>query len=405
MSRIRVVLLVLFVLAVLASPFWVSAIVWQAMPWRTERVQLVDYSVPFVSGREHSGAIWVLNHFKYRPPSDDRWKLVGSHAGYDPTDRDHPRPISSLDLSRTDWLVVTDAYGVYKDDLEQIALERAHMDYSERIFGGLSDADAQAIAALSARGGHVLLEFNAIEEPTTPAARARIEALFGITWTGWVGRTFIDLRDTLDVPRWLPREYLRQYGDDRMPLGPALAMVHRDGRLRIISDPVPERVAPVIELTARGTSALPHAEGGGGYPYWFPVLTAHEGTEVLAEFLLPSLRVMDSLRAAEGIPLRIPMLTRRTDGGAHRIYLAADLSDAGFPTGRYAFAGLARYRAATQAELTAATQSPERDFWQFYVPALRALLGAPRREPRQEPRQAPRGAPTRAPLAENDSTR
>ena len=377
MSRIRVVTLVLLVLAVLASPFWVSHLIWRAAPWRAERVQLVDYSVPFISGREHSGAIWLLNHDKYQAPTGNRWTLTGSHAGYDPTDREHPRPISSLDLSQTDWLMVTDAYGVYKDDLKQIELERAHMDYSERIFGGLSDADAQAIVDLSARGKHILLEFNSIEEPTTPAARAQIEDLFGITWTGWVGRTFISLYDTLDVPRWLPREYLQQYGNDRMPLGPALAMVHRDGRLRIIADLVPERVAPHVTLTAQGVSVLGTAKGGGGYPIWFPVLTARPGTEVLAEFVLPSLRVMDSLRAAESIPLRIPMLTRRTDGGSHRVYLAADLADAGFPTGRYAFAGLARYRAATQAELTAATQSPERDFWQFYVPAVRALLRAP----------------------------
>lgn len=377
MSRTRVVALVLLVLAVLASPGWVSALLWRAMPWRTERVQLVDYSVPFVSAREHSGAIWLLNHDKYRPPTGDHWKLVGSHAGYDPTDREHPRPISSLDLSQIDWLMVTDAYGVYKDDLKQIELERAHMDYSERLFGGLSDADAQAIVDFSARGKHILLEFNSIEEPTTSAARAQIEELFGITWTGWTGRTFTNLYDTLDVPRWLPREYRRQYGDDQMPLGPALAMVHRDGRLRIISDLVPERVAPQIALTALGATVLPYAKGGGGYPSWFPVLSAREGTEVLAEFQLPSLHVMDSLRAAERIPLRIPMLTRRTDGASHRIYLAADLSDAGFPTGRFAFAGLARYRAATQAELTTGTQSPERDFWQFYVPAVRALLRAP----------------------------
>ena len=162
-----------------------------------------------------------------------------------------------------------------------------------------------------------------------------------------------------------------------MPRGSSLAMVHRDGRLRLISHQLPISVTPQIELTGQGSRALRHSRGGISYPYWFPVLEASPGTEILAEYVLPELPEMDSIRAAERIPLRIPALTRRTDGGSHRVYLAADLADAGFPTGRYAFAGLARYRAATQAKLTSTTQSPERAFWQFYVPTVRALLRAP----------------------------
>ena len=133
-------MVVLLVVAILTSPFWLANLVWRARPWRAERVQLVDYSVPYVSGREHQGAVWLLNHEKYRPPTGDRWELIGSHAGYDPTDRDRPRPISALDLSTTDWLYVTDAYGVYEDDLKQIGAEIAHMDYNPKVFGGFSDA-------------------------------------------------------------------------------------------------------------------------------------------------------------------------------------------------------------------------------------------------------------------------
>jgi hypothetical protein len=375
MRRSRLIALVLSVIALLTAPFWVTHLAWRGTPWRAERIQLVDYSVPFVSGREHQGAIWLLNHEKYRPPTGSRWRLVGSHAGYDPTDRANPKPISALDLSKTDWLVVTDAYGVYEDDLKFIGLERAHMDFNEKVFGGLSDADAEAIVGLSERGRHILLEFNSLEEPTTPGARARLEETFGVHWTGWAGRTFMNLYDTTDVPHWLPRLYKEQYGRDRLPLGPTLALIHRDGRMRLVSSPVPNRVAPRIEITADGGRALPGARGGSNYFNWFPILSAAEGTEVLAEFVLPSLPVMDSLRAAESIPLRVPLLTRRADGGSHRIYLAADLADAGFPPGRYEFAGLARYRAATQSELL--SQGAERTFWQFYVPVVRHLLRVP----------------------------
>lgn len=375
MKRFRAVTLVLLVITVLLSPLWVTHLIWRGVPWRSERVQLVDYSVPYISGREHQGAVWLLNHEKYRPPAGDRWELVGSHAGYDPTDRDNPTRISSLDLSRTDWLLVTDSYGVYKSDLERIGEERAHNDFDEKIFGGMSDADAQAIVDLSARGRHILLEFNSLEEPTTPTARAMLEELFGVTWTGWAGRTFMNLRDTTDVPRWVPRLYKEQYGLDRLPLGPTLVMIHRDGRMRLVASPVPNRVAPRIQLTASGERALPDARGGISYFNWFPILRPSPGTEVLAEFTLPALPVMDSLREAESIPRRVPALTRRAGGRSHRVYLAADLADAGFPTGSYRFAGLARFRAATQSDIL--SQSNERTYWQFYVPAVRHLLRVP----------------------------
>ena len=377
MQRTRAVTVVLLVVAILTSPFWLANLVWRARPWRAERVQLVDYSVPYVSGREHQGAVWLLNHEKYRPPTGARWELIGSHAGYDPTDRDHPRPISSLDLSKTDWIYVTDAYGVYEDDLKQIGAEIAHMDYNPKVFGGFSDADAQAISDFSARGKHILLEFNSLEEPTTPAARAQLESLFGVKWTGWTGRTFMNLYDTLDVPRWVPRVFKQQYGHDRMPRGPTLALVHRDGRLRLISDPIPTRVAPRIELTPQGRRTLRNVRDGAAYPNWFPIYRADAATEVLAEFVLPARPAMNAWREEESIPPRIPLLTRRTDGGSHRIYLMADLAETGFPPGRYAFTGLARYRAATQPEISSTIQSPERAFWQFYVPTVRQLLRAP----------------------------
>lgn len=375
MKRRRLIALILLILSVATSPFWVTFLVWQNLPWKAQRVELVDYSVPFETGREHRGAAWLLNHEKYQPYKGTHFAATGTHAGYEPTDRDHPRPISSLDLAQTDWIFVADAYGVYVDDMRDIEHEQAHMDYSKKIFGGLSLADAEAIQAHAARGRHTFLEFNSIEEPTTPEARAIVESLFGIHWTGWTGRSFLDLRDTTDVPWWLPREFKAQYGDIPMPRGPTLALVHRDGRLLLVPDPISLRVAPRIRVTDDGAKALPRASGGTSYFYWFPILDAMPGTEVLAELEFPRTARMDSVRALAQVPERIPLLTRRTSGGAHRVYLAGDLSDTDFDPGAYRFAGLARVHKALRVDPR--IYNSQVAFWQFYVPAVRTLLQAP----------------------------
>lgn len=375
MKRTRLALLVLGGLAILASPFLVAHLFWRAQAWRTARIQLIDYSVPFVSAREHRGAVWLLNYEKYRAPAEPHWELLHSYAGYDPTDREHFRPISSVDLSATDWVFVADAYGVYKNDLRDIAHEEAHMDFNQRIVGGLSAADAAALAAHVARGRHLFLEFNSMEEPTTPEVRATVEALVGVHWTGWTGRTFPDLRDTTDVPWWLPRLYKEQYGDGPLPYGPTLALVHRSGKMLLVSGFLTYDVAPAITVTELGAEQIPLATGRTDYHYWFPVLEAAPGTEVLAELAFKPGRDIDSVRAIAAIPARIPMLTRTVVDGSHRVYLAADLSDVDFDPGAYAFAGLARLHAGIPADPRIYNSS--RAFWEFYVPAVSKLLRAP----------------------------
>ncbi len=372
-------LAILAVVLLLSSPFWLAHIAWRLAPWKAARVRLVDYSVPFVNGREHRGAIWLLNHERYRAPGASRWALVNTHAGYDPNDRGHFRPISSLDLSSTDWLFVTDTYGVYEDDLKDIEHQVSHMDYSRRIVGGLSSADVDSIVAHAMRGRHTFLEFNSFEEPTTDAERARVEALFGVRWTGWIGRTFLDLRDTTDVPRWLPREFKKQYGDVPMPRGAVLALVDRSGRLLLTSAVFGQQVAPEIHTTPHGDSTLAGINGGVHYYYWFPVLQAAPGTEVFAHLVLPATRAMDSVRALAGIPDTLPLLTRRIVNQGHQVYLAADLSDPDFDPGVYAFAGLARVHARLRVDPR--IYNSQRVFWGFYVPAVGELLEAPFRSP------------------------
>jgi len=375
MKRTRLALLVVGGLTVLASPFLVAHVVWRLQAWRAPRIQLVDYSVPFVSAREHRGAVWLLNYEKYRAPAEPHWELLHSYAGYDPTDREDFRPISSVDLSSTDWVFVADAYGVYKNDLLGIRHEEAHMDFNQRIVGGLSAADAGALASHVGRGRHLFLEFNSMEEPTTPDVRAMVEGLVGVHWTGWAGRTFPDLRDTTDVPWWLPRLYKEQYGDGPLPFGPTLALVHRSGKMLLVTSFLTYNVSPAIAMTDLGEQALPRATGHSDYHYWFPVLEAQPGTEVLAEFVFKPGAKMDSMRATAGIPARIPMLTRLKVGGSHRVYLAADLSDTDFDPGAYAFAGLARLHAGIPADPRIYNSS--RAFWEFYVPAVSTLLRAP----------------------------
>ena len=364
------------ILAVLATPFVILHFLWDHEPYRAERITLVDYTVPFEGAREHVGAIWLLNHEKYPPPSGDAWQPLGSHVGYDPLDPQHPTRIADHDLSETDWLYVTDTYGVYEGDLTADRWQRSHLDYSRLVFGGITELDARAIADYTSRGGHIFLEFNALESPTAGRARAMMQELLGARWTGWTGRSFINLYDPTDVPSWLPELFAKQFGDNaELPRDPTTVLVHEDGRLILLTDDDFRAASPSIAVTARGREVIPLARTGMGMFYWFPILTADAGTEVLAELVLPATPGSDSALLANRIPRRLPFLTRRVEGGSHRVYLAGDLADVTFDAKWYSFKGIAAAR--RWQENNPSRSTSESAYWGFYVPAVRQLLREP----------------------------
>lgn len=371
-----VILLILILIAggvILVAP----RILWRMRPEPADRVLLVNYTVPFVSGREHRGAIWLLNHLKYRSANGRAFDSLATHVGYDPMNRDTQTIIAEQDLSKVDWVYVADAYGVYEDDLRDPEHEMAHMDRSAKIFGGLSAADAASLVAHAERGGHTVLEFNALEDPTEAAARDTLSSLLGIRWTGWVGRTFAQLHDTTDVPYWLPRLYARQYGDRPLPVGPHLALVHSDGRLLLVPGLTLARAAPRIAITEAGARALPGARGGDSYPFWFPIYTAGRDTEILAELILPDHPKVSEILRREGLSGGIPLLTRRiTASGAHQVYLMADMSDVAFTPGRWDLAGPRWMQSLSDFQPN--LYIGHGAYWDFYVPALSAVLKSPR---------------------------
>jgi hypothetical protein len=137
------------------------------------------------------------------------------------------------------------------------------------------------------------------------------------------------------------------------------------------------RAAPRIALTEAGVGTLPGAKGGDPYGFWFPIYTAGRKTEILAELILPDHpEVMEILRR-EGLTGGIPLLTRRiTDAGAHQVYLMADMSDVAFTLGRWDLAGPRWMQSLSDFQPT--LYAGHGAYWDFYVPALSAVLKSPR---------------------------
>lgn len=348
---------------------------WRRSSRRELNAALLNYTVPFTNYREHAGIMWLFNHARVTAPHlADRWDLPTHYVGYNPNDRERPTHLPSLTLSQVDLIYVADTYGVYRDDLAGIPTQTSHMDYNPLVFGGLHEQDAEAMERVFYSGGSVWAEFNTFCEPTTKPVRERMEALFHLQWSEWVGRVFVDPYDPNDVPRWLPREFAQQYPGQELPRSPILILTNRDGVLKVFPSPKVETVVPRVKPTARGLALGLRDADSPPYFFWFALMRAKDPQEVHARFDMPKLWGLDDFLKQIAVEQAPPALIVQETGKGRSVYFAADFADIDFDPGPFDEAGLIQRNADLLGAATGPTSAHV--FWQFYAPAVMSLLDA-----------------------------
>jgi hypothetical protein len=352
--------LVLVLIALIEGPH----IAWRLRARRELAVVVVDKTVPFPVYREHAFVPWLLHAEKVAKPDGTFLDAAHDYVGYDPIAK-VGHELEPAHLAGADALFITDTYGVYVGDYATpgnvAALER-----SPRIYGGVTDAEAAAIESFSAHGGVVLAEFNTFASPTADSARAALEKTFGVRWTGWVGRYWVDLQDTSEVPRWIGKLYERIHRQPLEAKGSAFVFVREDRDILVLeagrhleSEVITlERTQEAAELDGLPSSTT--------YWYWLDVLERVD-SDVLYEHVLHLTTDGSAIATAHGIPQRFPALARRR--GRATYYFAGDYVDSSVELGNPARAGLLRWRRL----LTGAT-ADDRFLWSWYTPVLERLL-------------------------------
>ena len=360
--------------AVIAAVLWrqyTSTTEWDEQPPLPLKVAVIDYTVPFDNYREHVGVMWILNHAKVPAPQDDpEWLPALHYVGYDPRDRNNPQRLAHAVTGSLNLVYIADTYGVYRDDLRDVANRKSHQDYSPVMFGGVSAKDARALEVFATGGGVLMAEFNTLADPTTPEVRAMLEVTLGIEWSGWVGRIFEDPHDTTNVPDWLGREFRKQFAKE-LPHKPLLVFVDRHGTLKTFEGTSAHDLAPRIHMTPKGTARFPEAVADCPYFSWFGLMQAKPGTTVLARFTAPARKDIQAALKEIGVGASPAAMTEHRKGG-RRVYFAGDFADIDFDPGPYDRPDAIRRQAVRASELTAVTAAPS--FWRFYAPVVKQLL-------------------------------
>lgn len=349
--------------------------VYRGRPERRVDLVVVDKTVPFRTYVEHRSLFWLIDHLKLVKPDGEPYRLERDYVGAFPPPRAGDEPESTIELTRdraraADLVYLADTYGVYRDDLLSRGAQEAALERSPRIYGGLTLAEAEAARDAVRAGVPLVAEFNTLGSPTGGPAREVLETVLGVRWTHWIGRYFPHLEDRDEVPEWLRRDYRREWRRPWELAGAGYVLVQEDAHvevLRVGAQAEPhaltlERARPVDRL-------LSDARDGIAYPYWFDVVQADPGTEVLASFRWHLTGAGVERLRARNLPLSFPAILRR--GRAH--YLAGDFADNPLDTTPVPLAGFTTVkRFLERAKLT---PSEDAFFWGFYVPMMTRLLG------------------------------
>jgi hypothetical protein len=338
---------------------------WRLMAPRTLEVVIVDKTVPFPTYREHTAIPWLLHAMKISTGAGVFLDPARDYIGYDPaTKKGHD--LTERDLSSADVLVVTDTYGVYVGDYARPD-ERAALERSPKIYGGLSEDEARIIEAFAIRGGMVIGEFNTFASPTPPAARERLEALFGVRWTSWVARYWPDLQDKNEVPAWIGRVYERVTGQRFDLRGGGLVFVREDSDIVVLRDGEDLRAGILSQERTPGGAVFDFPKHGA-FRYWVDVVDAM-ASEVLYEHVVDTTRAGEGKLAAHGLSRRFPAVTRRWETW----YFAGDFVDNAIELGSPERAWLLQFHRATAAW---GSPSDEGFFWGWYAPIVSRLLAS-----------------------------
>ncbi len=357
-SRVLPILVIALIVAAVAMP-----VGWLVKPVPLAKTVVLSKTVPFENSREHARVMWMLSQSKAQPlHSKVLWDNATDYVGYDPLVRKY-RHLTSQDLAGKNLLVIADSYGVYRDDFDVFPRPVAHLELSQKIYGGMYGPEVDAIEQFVKQGGRIYGEFNTYATPTPYSLRVRMEKLFNMEWSGWAGRRVDEFSDDREIAKWVKARWAQETAKPYDLTGPGMLVIHEDGRVVCLQQDL-DVTADALSLLA-GKDRVP-------FLYWFDINRATDPTEVRAEFEINTLPAGERLLHKFSITKRFPAIVH--DDLYKHTYVAGDMADGQETLGPPWLAGVPMLRRV----MASAGIMPEesRLLWRIYAPLMMQVIEA-----------------------------
>jgi hypothetical protein len=371
----------MLVLLIVLLPLWMW-LAWLFTPKKKLVMAIVDKTEVTTSGQEHVSLNWVLNHERFTKTSREPYRVASDYYGFFPLENEAFRlkglerfSAQQLEQLSVDCSVAyfTDTYGVFSNEWY------AQKNISERsgiVYGGMSQQDIQLLANMKEKRKLIITEFNSIGSPTAPEIRQQFENMFGMKWSGWIGRYFETFDTTLnrELPRWLINNYLAQNNRQWPFTKPGVAFVSDKDEVVILEkDTHLQSPLPHI-ITTQATQNEYDLPEKIKYSFWFDIVSADTTiNEVAARFHLDPNKTGADLLSKHGIPSIFPAVIQHKKANDYQFYyFCADFCDNPVSMLASYFKGISFFKFLFFDE----SDPMERKsfFWKYYRPLLTRIL-------------------------------
>jgi len=362
-------LLLLLLLVLIAGP----PVAWKLQDDRKLAVTIVDASVRDEERSEHAGLVWLTEQMRVRKTSGSPLHL-NDYYGFHPHADSEVTRLDTPVLDKTEFLYLADARGVWRSGLEAFEMMRSS-DRDELLHSGFTDAEIRAIDEY-ARDGRLVLGEGLLFYATHGGdnGRKKLEEVFGVTWTGWVGGWFKNLNNVNELPFWVRGLYERRTQRIWPFAGPGVIFIHPERGEFVVLTPGVELRSPRPELVVNRRAQALEDGVESNIPLWgwFEVVETESPEQVFASIRLELTGAGEKALDDAGIPHSFPAVVGQWIE-RDTWYLAADLGHVPTWLGPAQVRWMPEIRAILAPYLE--SQVPgEHAFWRFYIPLLRNII-------------------------------
>lgn len=369
----------ILVLVLVLSPL-IMLLLWFLTPKSPLALTVIDKSVLNADYEEHASLFWWLRHEKRsHPQTGALYRMDKDYFGFFPGKLNNYQIKGLTQLSKqqrdsvvahSSHLYFTDNYGVFALEWNQKTHES---ERSSLIYGGLTQADVEVMKRAKEQGKVIITEFNCIGSPTAKPEREAFEQMFGLRWSGWIGR-FIDNLDTtrnLEIPHWMKDGYVKQHGNWPFKRG-GIVLVSETDQIEILEDSLCLTFSVPIIVNNDSIPQHVAVKNNMPYPFWFDIMQT-DALDVWSYYQLQLTTKGDSVMHKLGLPNRFPAVMAHEGSDYKFYYFAGDFADNPVQLKRSRLKGIRYLR-----EFFYDPSEPsDRNYfyWEYYLPLLDYVLG------------------------------
>lgn len=370
----RLVFKILFLFIVLI-PLW-SFLIWWFWPATVLNGLVIDKNDRSLSNQSQ-GTHWILNNEKTQRNSNEGFDPSGEEAIEIPSIAEYSEEeIDSLsnDLDMIYFVEVSGSAPIEITPDSIIRIDSADEKST------LSASEIDLLLRMKDKGKLVLAEYNALLNPSTEESKNKLEDIFQLKFTGWVGKYFKDLSATnFEIPEWIKERYAVFTGEEyAFPEKEGIILCHKSGKVLVLE--MDESLLNSLPMIHTDTENMERYELPNfvAFPFWFDINEALNENDVISTFKLQTNKKGDSILHKYGVPNKFPAIIG-AQTGSFNYYFCGDFADNPVLEKLSFFKGIGLI---SRLLYVVADESDRKAFfWNFYRPLMLNILKGYRSPP------------------------